>query len=185
MRIHFDPSLLRKETSPCRIGFTPSSVDTIIRVSSGNPYFIQFICREAYDFFKAYRDSNTQAPAIPVDTLVRKLDANFFTGRWSLVPDRQREMLLCIAVLENPDDEFTVNQIAEASHKAAPKYSIKRFKAGDVSTMIPKLINTGLVYKNRHGKYLLAVPLFHAFIKRQFESPDVQRTLFDDLPDEI
>ncbi len=32
---------------------------------------------------------------------------------------------------------------------------------------LPKLIEAGLLYKNRRGKYSLAVPLFDSFIKRQ------------------
>lgn len=107
----------------------------------------------------------------PIDTLIRKLDAHFFAGRWSRVPDRQRELLLCIAHLTNAAEEFTVNQIAEVSRHVAKRCRIKPFKTGDVSSMIPKLINAGLVYKNRHGKYLLAVPLFDRFIRRQFDEP--------------
>jgi hypothetical protein len=165
------------------IRFTPVSIGTIIRASSGYPYFIQFICREAFDFFKSYHDLNKKPPPIPLDTLIRKLDANFFQGRWSAVPDRQRELLLCIAELENPDDEFTVNQIAEVSRRVAKGYGIKAFKTGDISTALPKLTNAGLIYKNRHGRYLLAVPLFHAFIKRQFMEPEAPRGLFDDFSD--
>lgn len=158
------------------IQFSPESVEAIVDVSNCYPYFIQFICREAYDFFKSHVDSNRQPPPIPMRTLILKLDADFFAGRWSRVPDRQRELLLCIANLENADDEFTVNQISDVSRTVA---GIKPFKPGDVSTMMPKLINAGLIYKNRHGKYVLAVPLFDGFIKRQFAEPHAQLSLFD------
>ena len=151
------------------IGFSPQSINTIVEVSGGYPYFIQFICREAYDYFESYADTNAVAPPIPVETLVRKLDADFFAGRWSKVSDRQRELLLCIASLENSGVEFTINQITDESLNVAELHEIKPFRAGDISSMIPKLINAGLVYKNRYGKYSLAVPLFDGFIRRQFE----------------
>jgi hypothetical protein len=70
--------------------------------------------------------------------------------------------------LENASEEFTVNQIVDVSKVVAQKHAINPFKPGDVSSMVPKLINAGLMYKNRHGKYVLAVPLFDGFIQRQF-----------------
>jgi hypothetical protein len=92
---------------------------------------------------------------------------------------------MCVASLANAGGEFTVNQIVDASTAIAKTFGIKRFKTGDVSSMIPKLINAGLVYKNRHGKYVLAVPLFDGFIKRQFEEPEmIQGSLYDGLGDD-
>jgi hypothetical protein len=111
--------------------------------------------------------------------LIRKLDADFFAGRWGKIPDRQRELLYSIACLSNAAEEFTVNQIVDKSREIAKKHEIKGFKAADVSSMMPKLINAGLTYKNRHGKYVLAVPLFDKFIKRQFEEDSGAPALFD------
>jgi hypothetical protein len=168
-----------------KVPFPESAVKTIVEVTCGYPYFLQFMCREAFDFFKSFSGSKIRYPSIPIQSLLRKLDADFFSGRWSKVPDRQRELLLCIACLENAGDEFTVNQIVDISRAVGKKLNIKPFKAGDVSSIMPKLINAGLVYKNRHGRYLLAVPLFDGFIKRQFEDErNHQGGLFDDLPDQ-
>ena len=181
--IHACKEAIQRPLDKNPIEFSPSSVEAIVRVSDCYPYFIQFICREAYDFFKTHVDLNRRPPPIPMDTLIRKLDADFFAGRWSRVPDRQRELLLCISNLTVPGDEFTVNQIVDISQQVSKKHRTKPFKSGDVSAMLPKLINSGHLYKNRHGKYLLAVPLFDAFIRRQFEDPrsSSQPTLFDRL----
>jgi hypothetical protein len=151
------------------ISFGRTSVDRIVVESNCYPYFVQYICREAFDFFKAAFDTNAGVvPELPIDTLVRKLDSDFFSGRWNRATDRQREMLLCIASLENPTAEFTVSEVVEVSKRLAKARGIKPFKTGDVSQMLPKLIEAGLVYKNRYGKYSLAVPLFDAYILRQF-----------------
>ena len=163
------------------IRLSAQSIETIIQETCGYPYFIQFICRETYDIFRLASKSQTPLPSIPIKALIKKLDADFFAGRWSRIPDRQRELLLCVANLENAGDEFTVNQIVDISQSVAQKHEIKPFKTGDVSSMIPKLVSAGLVYKNRHGRYMLAVPLLDGFIKRYFESPIVmQRSLFDE-----
>jgi hypothetical protein len=37
--------------------------------------------------------------------------------------------------------------------------------------MLASLSESGLIYKNRHGKYSFAVPLLGDFIKRQDEGP--------------
>lgn len=156
------------------IQFTPQAIEAIVTETCGYPYFIQFICREAYDIFKASAKTGI-VPIIPVKTLVKKLDSDFFAGRWAPVPDRQRELLFCVASLDNAADEFTVNQVADVSRELARKKLLKPFKYADVSSMLPKLISVGLVYKNRYGKYLLAVPLLHGFIKRQFaDSMEIQ-----------
>jgi hypothetical protein len=34
--------------------------------------------------------------------------------------------------------------------------------------MLASLSAAGLIYKNRHGRYMFAVPLLHEFIRRQF-----------------
>jgi hypothetical protein len=151
------------------IQFVSKSIATIIEVSGCYPYFVQFLCREAYDIFSG-RKQKGPPPNIPVETLILKLDADFFAGRWGRVPDRQRELLYCIACLDNAGEEFTVNQIVDISRAIKGAHDIKPFKPADVGTMMPKLINAGLIFKNRHGKYVIAVPLFDGFIRRQFDS---------------
>ena len=142
--------------------FSDEAVEQIIETADGYPYFIQFICRQAFD----YRFSNPGEDSIPIEPIVRQLDANFFSGRWETLTDRQRDLLYCIANCEHADDEFGISEVVEASRKTK---SVKRFSANDVSQILPRLIEKGLVYKNRHGKYSFAVPLFSRFIRRTAE----------------
>jgi hypothetical protein len=58
--------------------------------------------------------------------------------------------------------ELAINEIIAASD-GYPYF----ITPGDVSQMLPRLIEKGLVYKNRLGKYCFAVPLFSGFIKRR------------------
>jgi len=46
----------------------------------------------------------------------------------------------------------------------------KPFTSSHVSQMLSTLAEVGLVYKNRHGKYSLAIPLLGQFIQRQTSS---------------
>ncbi len=138
------------------------SVQTIVRMSAGYPYFIQFICREVYDVF-IEKLAAGQQPRIPVDEITRKLDSDFFAGRWARATDRQRELLTVIARLPNCDAEFTVQEMVEMSKR----HLRKGFSSSHANQMLGTLSDAGLVYKNRHGRYSFAVPLMGQFILRQ------------------
>lgn len=150
--------------SPIR--FDDDAARTIYADSGGYPYFIQFICREAFDAFVQQARRSGQGGYIPSDEIVRKLDSDFFAGRWARATDRQREMLIVIAHLKNCDGEFTAQEIAAASQRL----DAKPFSSSHASQMLVALAAAGLVHKNRHGKYSLAVPLLARFIRRQAES---------------
>lgn len=147
----------------CPIVFTAPSVEAIADLSGGYPYFIQFICREVYDIWIQRRSSGATDMAIPIEEITRKLDTDFFAGRWAKATDRQRELLAIVSHLENCDGEFTVQEIVQASGNAASK----SFTSSHVNQMLAVLANAGLIYKNRHGKYSFAVPLMADFIRRQ------------------
>ncbi len=153
------------ENESCPIKLNDSSVNSIVKISNGYPYFIQFICREVYDAF-IQKIGDGKNPAVPVDEIVRKLDTDFFAGRWARATDRQRELLAIIALLDNSDGEFTVQEIVESSRKTGSK----PFSNSHVNQMLVTLFNAGLIYKNRHGKYSFAVPLMDGFIRRQGET---------------
>lgn len=142
--------------------FSEEGVQRIIEVSDGYPYFIQFLCKETYDF----RQFDPDEESIPIDAILRKLDTDFFAGRWEGLTDRQRDFLLCIAQLPRADMEFSISDVVAASREI--KTNVKPFTAGDISQMVPRLIDKGLLFKNRFGKYSFAIPLFARFIERRF-----------------
>ena len=156
----------------CRVKISESAINLIIKVSGGYPYFIQFVCKEFYDIIaQGMSKSNNY---VPVEEITRKLDNDFFAGRWARATDRQRQLMYAIASLTNCDREFTVQEIVEAS-----KGLNKPFSSSHVNQMLSTLINMGLIYKNRHGKYSFAVPLLGQYIRRQQPSIDQQGHLFD------
>lgn len=147
------------------VEFSEGSVEMIVSQSGGYPYFIQFICREVYDSFLQLQRQEASVPyPIPMDAITMKLDSDFFAGRWARATDRQRELLWAIATLGKPDEEFTVQEVVQAS-----KQLDKPFTSSHVNQMLSGLCGAGLVYKNRFGRYSFAVPLFDRFILRQIE----------------
>ena len=154
------------EDTNCPIQLSDDSVGRIVNISDGYPYFIQFICREVYDAF-AQKISNGKEPSIPVEEIIRKLDTDFFAGRWARATDRQRELLYVIAKLKNCEQVFAVQEIVDLSKDILEK----PFSSSHVSQMLSSLSNAGIVYKNRYGKYSFAVPLLGQFIRRQEIEP--------------
>lgn len=135
------------------------SVQTVISLSSGYPYFIQFICRETYDRF------SRGVRSVPTKEIIRKLDNDFFAGRWARATDRQRDLLSVVAThLDTANgEEFAVQDVATLSGTILTK----RFSPSHISQMLVTLANAGLIYKNRYGRYSFAVPLMGQFILRQ------------------
>ena len=67
-------------------------------------------------------------------------------------------------MLRTSDDEFTVQEIVAKSKEVLHK----PLSSSHVNQMLSSLINAGLIYKDRHGMYLYAVPLMGGFIRRQY-----------------
>ncbi|MEX0751283.1 MAG: ATP-binding protein [Dehalococcoidia bacterium] len=147
------------------VSIAEGSVPGIYNVTRGYPYFIQFVCRELYDVWTQQAEAGEELRSVPWDSVMRKLDADFFSGRWARVTDRQRDLMWVIAQLENAESEFSVQDIVRQSAMLP-----KPFSGSHVSQMLIALADAGLVYKNRWGKYSLAVPLLDQFIKRQMAS---------------
>jgi hypothetical protein len=143
--------------------FNDASVRSIINVTSGYPYFIQFVCKEVYDIWLQQLNMGEKPATIPLPEIVKKLDADFFSGRWARATDRQRDLLGVVATLPHCDGEFTVHDIVAASKKELKK----PFTSSHVNQLLASLSDNGLVYRNRYAKYSFAVPLFGEFIRRQ------------------
>jgi AAA ATPase domain len=151
------------EVANCPIKFHPDSVETICLESGGYPYFIQFICREVFDVF-IQQHAEDEPRMVPVDAIQRKLDTDFFAGRWAKITDRQRELLWVVGNLDHPDEEFTIQELVEEARRLLTK----TFSPSHANQMLVSLAERGMIYKNRLGRYSFAVPLLGRFILRTY-----------------
>jgi hypothetical protein len=154
---------IKREQS--QLGFSNESIQTIIKTSSGYPYFIQFICKEVFDSFIRQIEGGNPKPRVPIDEIVKKLDADFFSGRWARLSDRQKDLLTVVASLNNCTEQFTTKDAVSKSKEILEK----PFGSSQITQLFDVLQNKGIIYRNRHGKYSFAVPLFDQFIRRQSE----------------
>ena len=156
---------IEKEGYPVKL--SDESVQTIIKLSGGYPYFIQYICRETYDAFIQLLDAGENA-SVPVQSIVQKLDTDFFAGRYAKTSDRQRELLWAISTLESASSKFTVQEVKDAL-KNLP---VKALSSSHISQMLNNLSSQGLIYRNHHGKYSFAVPMLADYISRQHKGDE-------------
>ncbi len=118
--------------------------------------------------------TGSENPSVPIEAITAKLDSDFFAGRWSRVTDRQRDLLHVVSRLADPESEFSVQEIVELSRELP----VKGFSPSHASQILAALINSGIIFKNRHGKYSFAVPLLGDFIRRQY--PSGEMTVYGD-----
>ena len=137
------------------------SVEAVVRLAGGYPYFIQFICREIYDVF-IQRQDRGEAGEVPVAEITRKLDADFFAGRWARATERQRDLMM-VASLVVRDGEFTIQDLIEKSAEILTK----PFNGSHANQMLNTLGEQGMTFKNQRGRYAFALPLLADFIRRQ------------------
>ncbi len=161
---------LKKESESIQTIFD-SVKEEIYGLTKGYPYFIQFWCRELYDYFTETRPLTTTENTSIIESISRKLDMDFFEGRWARLTDRQRDVLNIIAHLENSSGEFTVQEIVKQSKTVEHEFS-----ASHVNQMLSTLFDKGMVFKNRHGKYVLAVPLLDQYIRRRMHGDNTKPT---------
>ncbi|EKE00281.1 MAG: hypothetical protein ACD_22C00061G0005 [uncultured bacterium] len=141
------------------VEFTRESINLIIKESGGYPYFIQYICKEVYDIF-VQQSKIGEKLAVPMDAIIRKLDNDFFAGRWAKATEREKELMIIIA--KYGKQEFTVKEILPEVTKS----NIKPFGRSQINQMFTRLTDVGLLYKNRKGIYSFAVPLLERYIIR-------------------
>lgn len=155
--------------SPLR--FSKDTIERILKNSNGYPYFIQFICKEVFDAWIA-KMSYGEVPSVDMQSIIAKLDQDFFAPRWSRATDRQQDFMKVVATLENSDEEFSVQEIVTASRSLLNK----GFTPSHATQILQALAEKGLMYKSRRGGYSFAVPLLSHFIRRQVWNPDAQKT---------
>jgi AAA ATPase domain len=152
---------INKPMNDVGLHFAPAVVDAIVQTSGGYPYFVQFICRELYDLLDEKNKAGAQL-TFSMDEIIKKLDNDFYSGRWNTLTDGQKDLLRLVAAIPGCDGEFTILQIDEVLKKAG-----KEKDKSSINKSLKLLADRGMVYKDKHGKYCLAVPMLTGFIKRQ------------------
>jgi hypothetical protein len=95
------------------LGFSDATIDKIVTMSGGYPYFIQFIGKEVFDAWIG-KITIGVAPSAPMVEILEKLDQDFFAPRWINATDRQQQFMQVISTLPNAEEEFSVPEVVKA-----------------------------------------------------------------------
>lgn len=143
----------------CPVNFDEAGKEEIIKSSGGYPYFIQFFCKEVFDSYIQQQHAGILSPVVHMREIIKKLDNDFYSGRWMRITDRQKTLLQIIAKLPNANKEFTAHEIlSQSSNLGTPS---------NLNQILGQLMDKGFLFKENHGKYVFAVPMLADFINRQ------------------
>jgi len=146
-----------------KVTFEDDAIEQIIELSGGYPYFIQFLCKEVFDSFLQQQAVGIKEPFVSMAEIIGQLDIDFYSARWNMITERQKDLLTIIAQLPTANEEFTVQDIAGLAKAAG----IPSFTPSYINQYLNKLKDQGLVYKNSHGRYSFAVPMLADYINRR------------------
>ena len=93
--------------------FAERTINNIIELSAGYPYFIQFACKEVFDTWIG-RIADGLAPSVPTQQIVENW-IRVLRPWWQRATDRQQDFMKVVATLESGEDEFSVQEIVAAS----------------------------------------------------------------------
>jgi type II secretory pathway predicted ATPase ExeA len=148
------------ERSP--VALDEEAVDLIVQQAAGHPYFVQFWSRGIYDL-ALQRAARKQPLHVPLEQLRTRLEDDVYVVPWERLTDRQKDMMRFIASLDSADSEFSIPEIQSALEGAGAKPLSK----ATIHVRLADLSDQGLVYKQRHGRYCLAVPRLGSFVRRR------------------
>ena len=146
----------------CPYPLSEPLIDSIIRESAGYPYFIQYICREVYDVALQKHETSSA-----INRLGSRDHSQAGYGFFCRPLGQSHRP--ATRPLENHcrDRRLRRGVLDSGRGGRTSKHTANPFSASHVSQMLTKLAVVGIVYKNRHGRYCFAVPLFGLFIRRQ------------------
>jgi hypothetical protein len=161
-----DAIIMPISLSKSTMTFGLNTIKTIIEMSDGYPYFLQFIGKEVFDAWIG-KITVGEVPSVAMNDILKKLDLDFFAPRWARATDRQQDFMRVIASMPNAEGEFSVQDIVVASRAL-----LKRgFNPSHATQILQALAEKGLVYRERRAGYCFAVPLLSRFIARQTWDP--------------
>lgn len=144
---------LRDPVRRAGIEFEDEAIDEIMRLTQGYPYFIQEWGYQAWNHAEA-SPITLQVVEDASQSVVRRLDDNFFRVRFDRLTPREKDFLRAMARL-GPD-----------AHRSGDIAAALGVKVNSLGPMRAKLISKGMIYSPAYGDMAFTVPLFDDFMRR-------------------
>jgi hypothetical protein len=151
-----EPEARRAIAQPANVQgvlFSRLAVTEIVKRSHGYPYFLQ---EWAYETWNVATSSPVQSAAVEraADSVLRKLDQNFFRVRFDRLTPAERRYLRAMA------------ELGPGPHRSGDVAARYGARVESAAPMRSALIKKGMIYSPSHGDTAFTVPLFDEFLKR-------------------
>ncbi|MFA6569151.1 MAG: ATP-binding protein [Victivallales bacterium] len=135
------------------VEFENSALEEIFRLTKGYPYFLQEWGYQSWNHAEA-SPITTQIIHKATETVIRRLDENFFRVRFDRLTPREKNYLRAMSQLGA--DPYRTADISES-------LGVKINALGPIRA---SLIKKGMIYSPSHGDMAFTVPLFDEFMLR-------------------
>ncbi len=135
------------------VEFDDDALEEIYRLAKGYPYFLQ---EWGYQTWNQALSSPIGLEVVKTasDTVIKRLDDNFFRVRFDRLTPKEKEVLRAMAEFGN--NGCRTSDVAEKL----------KWKISTLSPARDSLIKKGMIYSPSHGDLAFTVPLFDEFMKR-------------------
>ena len=135
------------------VAFEIAALDEVYRLTKGYPYFLQEWGYVAWNMAKA-SPITLQVVRDAKNTVIPRLDENFFRVRYDRLTPSEKNFLRAIAGL------------GPGAHRTGDIAEILKVKVTSLGPVRSKLINKGMIFSPAHGDMDFTVPLFDDFMIR-------------------
>ena len=156
-RALLEPALARN------VSWTPSAAQAILAAAAGSPYLIQRLGDETWTLSDPEAgDTLAEADAREAIAEVQEsLSNGMFRGRWAKATPVERDLMVAIAQVVDPDGVAQTSHITVVTGRTTPQLSPAR----------QMLLDKGLVEAAGHGRLRFTMPGFAEFVLAQSGAP--------------
>lgn len=144
---------LQEPAQEAGVSFARAALAEVFRLTEGYPYFLQ---EWGYQAWNRAVSSPITLDLIEeaTDTVVARLDQNFFRVRYDRLTPSEKNFLRAMA------------ELGPGPHRSGDVAEIMGVKITSLGPVRAKLIRKGMVYSPAHGELAFTVPLFDEFMIR-------------------
>jgi len=144
---------LQEPAQKAGVAFENAALDEVFHLTKGYPYFLQEWGYVAWNL------ATTSPITLQVvrdvrNTVILRLDENFFRVRYDRLTPSEKNFLRAIA------------ELGPGAHRTGDIAEILKVKITSLGPVRAKLINKGMIYSPAHGDLDFTVPLFDDFMIR-------------------
>jgi hypothetical protein len=144
---------LREPAQAAGVKFNEDALKEVYRLTQGYPYFLQEWGYQSWNI-AAQSPITLDDVKKATDTVIPRLDQNFFRVRFDRLTPSEKNFLRAMA------------KLGPGAHRTGDIADTLKVKVTSLGPLRAKLIKKGMIYSPAHGDMAFTVPLFNEFMMR-------------------